>query len=156
MGRRKSAGAHDHDLDRDVAIKEYLPTGLAVRARDGTTVAPKSEGDTKDFRYGLKRFLAEARTLARFREPTIVRVITYLESHGTAYFVMDYEEGESLAERLKTTVTLSEASIRGIVAPILRGLSAIHAQQFLHRDIRPQNIYLRRGGLRPVQVHRVQ
>ncbi len=138
--------AYDHDLDRDVAIKEYLPTGLAVRIGDGTTVAPKSDGDTKDFHYGLKRFLDEARTLARFREPNIVRVITYLESHGTAYFVMDYEEGESLGERLKTAVTLAEGSIREIVVPILRGLSVVHEQQFLHRDIKPQNIYLRRDG----------
>ena len=138
--------AFDHDLVRDVAIKEYLPTTLAVRSGDRTTVTPKSEGDSKDFRYGLQRFLDEARTLARFREPHIVRIITYLESHGTAYFVMDYEEGESLGERLKTAITLPEASIRAIAIPILRGLTAIHAQQFLHRDIKPQNIYLRRNG----------
>lgn len=138
--------AYDRDLDREVAIKEYLPTGLAVRAGDGTTVTPKSEGDTRDFRYGLKRFLDEARTLARFREPNVVRVIAYLESYGTAYFVMDYEEGESLAERLKTAVTLPEATVRAIAVPILRGLAAIHEQHFLHRDIKPQNIYLRRDG----------
>lgn len=138
--------AYDCDLDREVAIKEYLPTGLAVRAGDGTTVTPKSEGDTRDFRYGLKRFLDEARTLARFREPNVVRVIAYLESYGTAYFVMDYEEGESLAERLKTAITLPEATVRAIAVPILRGLGAIHEQRFLHRDIKPQNIYLRRDG----------
>jgi serine/threonine protein kinase len=136
--------AYDHDLARDVAVKEYLPTTLAVRGGDRTTVTPKSEGDSKDFRYGLQRFLEEARTLARFREPHIVRIITYLESHGTAYFVMDYEEGESLAERLKTAVTLTEASILAIAVPILRGLAVIHSQQFLHRDVKPQNIYLRR------------
>jgi serine/threonine protein kinase len=136
--------AYDFDLEREVAIKEYLPTGLAVRIADGTTVAPKSEGDSGDFEYGRKRFLDEARTLARFREPNIVRVITYLEAHGTAYFVMDYEAGESLVERLKASVTLTEAAVLRIVIPILRGLSAVHRQSFLHRDIKPHNIYLRR------------
>jgi serine/threonine protein kinase len=138
--------AYDTSLDRVVAIKEYLPTGLAVRIADGTTVAPKSQGDAQDFEYGLKRFLDEARTLARFREPNIVRVISYLEAHGTAYFVMDYEDGESLIERLQTSITLPEEAIRAIVLPILSGLRAVHQQNFLHRDIKPHNIYLRRDG----------
>jgi len=138
--------AYDTSLDRVVAIKEYLPTGLAVRIADGTTVAPKSQGDAQDFEYGLKRFLDEARTLARFREPNIVRVITYLEAHGTAYFVMDYEEGESLIDRLQTSITMPEEAIRAVVLPILSGLRAVHAQNFLHRDIKPHNIYLRRDG----------
>jgi serine/threonine protein kinase len=138
--------AYDTSLDRVVAIKEYLPTGLAVRIADGTTVAPKSQGDAQDFEYGLKRFLDEARTLARFREPNIVRVITYLEAHGTAYFVMDYEEGESLIDHLKTAITMPEDAIRAVVLPILNGLRAVHEQSFLHRDIKPHNIYLRRDG----------
>ncbi len=138
--------AYDHSLDRVVAVKEYLPSGLAVRVSDGTTVSPKSQAETKDYQYGLKRFLDEARTLARFHEPHVVRIITYLEAHGTAYFVMDYEDGESLDRRLKKTATLPEDEIRAIVVPILRGLRSVHAQNFLHRDIKPGNIYLRRDG----------
>lgn len=138
--------AYDHSLDRVVAVKEYLPSGLAVRVADGTTVSPKSEAETKDYQYGLRRFLDEARTLAKFHEPNVVRIITYLEAHGTAYFVMDYEDGESLDRRLRTVVTLPEEEIRAIVAPILRGLRGVHAQNFLHRDIKPGNIYLRRDG----------
>jgi hypothetical protein len=138
--------AYDHSLDRVVAVKEYLPSGLAVRVPDGTTVSPKSEAETKDYRYGLRRFLDEARTLARFHEPHVVRIITYLEAHGTAYFVMDYEDGESLDKRLKTAGTLPEEEIRAVIVPILRGLKSVHAQNFLHRDIKPGNIYLRRDG----------
>ncbi len=138
--------AYDHTLERVVAIKEYLPTGLAVRVADGTTVVPKSHGDTQDYHYGLKRFLEEARTLARFHERSIVRVIAYMEAHGTAYFVMDYEEGECLDARLKAVVTLPEHEIVQIILPIVQGLRAVHAQNFLHRDIKPLNIYLRRDG----------
>jgi serine/threonine protein kinase len=138
--------AYDNTLERRVAIKEYLPSGLAVRTNDGTTVVPKSEGDSQDYRYGLRRFLDEARTLARFNERSIVRVIAYLEAHGTAYFVMDYEEGECLDARLKREVTLSQEEILGILVPILRGLRVVHAQNFLHRDIKPLNIYLRHDG----------
>lgn len=138
--------AYDHTLQRDVALKEYLPTGLAVRTPDGTTVTPKSESDAESYDYGLKRFLDEARTLAKFREPNIVRVLGYMEAHGTAYFVMDYEDGESLSARLKKAGTVSEDELRGIMVPILRGLRAVHAQRFLHRDIKPANIYLRRDG----------
>lgn len=138
--------AYDHSLDRIVAVKEYLPSGLAVRIADGTTVSPKSQAETKDYRYGLGRFLDEARTLARFHEPHIVRIITFLEAHGTAYFVMDYEEGESLDKHLKKAGTLREEEIRAIVVPILHSLRGVHAQNFLHRDIKPANIYLRRDG----------
>jgi serine/threonine protein kinase len=138
--------AYDHTLQRDVALKEYLPTGLAIRTSDGTTVTPKSENDAESYEYGLKRFLDEARTLAKFREPNIVRVLGYMEAHGTAYFVMDYEDGESLSARLKKAGTVSEDELCGIMVPILRGLRAVHAQKFLHRDIKPGNIYLRRDG----------
>ncbi len=138
--------AFDHTLQCDVAIKEYLPTGLAVRTPDGSTVTPKSENDAKNYHYGLQRFLDEARTLAKFREPHIVRVLRYLEAHGTAYFVMDYEEGESLAALLKKTRTLDEGRIRSILLPILGSLRSVHAQKFLHRDIKPANIYVRTDG----------
>ena len=138
--------AYDHTLQRDVALKEYLPNALAVRTPDGTTVTPKSENDAESYEYGLKRFLDEARTLAKFREPNIVRVLGYMEAHGTAYFVMDYEDGESLSARLKKAGAIGEDELRAIMIPILRGLQAVHAQKFLHRDIKPANIYLRRDG----------
>jgi serine/threonine protein kinase len=138
--------AYDHTLQREVAMKEYLPTGLAIRTPDGTTVTPKSENDVENYEYGLKRFLDEARTLAKFREPHIVRVLRYLEAHGTAYFIMDYEDGEPLGKRLKRTGTLGENEILAIMVPILRSLRSVHEQKFLHRDIKPANIYIRNDG----------
>src|SRR5712692_4493929 len=137
---------YDHSLHCDVAIKEYLPHGLAFRTGDGTTVIPKSDNDKKSYDYGLKRFLEEARILAKFKERSIVRVSRFLEINGTAYLIMDYEDGESLAEYLQKSGVLMEAEIRAIILPILEGLSAVHEKDFLHRDIKPGNIYLRKDG----------
>ncbi len=139
--------AFDHSLQRDVAIKEYLPDGLALRSSDGNTLTPVTKDSIKDFEYGLGRFLDEARTLARFNDPNIVRVTRYIKTNGTAYLVMDYEQGESLATYLKKTAALpEEETVRALLIPILRGLKNVHAQNFLHRDIKPANIFLRKEG----------
>jgi len=137
---------YDHSLHCDVAIKEYLPSGLALRTADGATVVPKSSDDQKYYEYGLKRFLDEARILAKFKERSIVRVSRFLEQNGTAYLIMDYEDGESLAEYLQKAGVLSEAEILDIMLPVLEGLEAVHTKDFLHRDIKPGNIYLRKDG----------
>ena len=136
--------AHDNHLDCDVAIKEYLPADIAVRNADGVSVSVKSANDSVSYGHGLKRFLDEARTLALFREPNIVRVTRYLEANGTAYLVMDYEEGEPLSQRLKRLLSLDERRCIQVALPVLRGLRAVHARNILHRDIKPANIYLRR------------
>lgn len=134
---------YDHQLHCDVAIKEYLPHGLALRTRDGSTVIPRSDDDSKYYQYGLERFLDEARILAKFKERSIVRVSRFLEANGTGYLVMDYEDGESLAERIKQKGTLSEKEIRALLVPVLQGLRAVHAKGIMHRDIKPSNIFLR-------------
>jgi len=139
--------AFDSNLQREVAIKEYLPDGLALRSSDGNTLTPKTTSLLDDFEYGLSRFLDEARTLARFNDPNIVRVTRYLTANGTAYLVMDYEKGESLASFLKRSPELpSEETVRALLIPILKGLRTVHAQDFLHRDIKPANIFLRHEG----------
>ncbi len=139
--------AFDNNLHREVAIKEYLPDGLALRSSDGNTLTPKTTSMLDDFEYGLSRFLDEARTLARFNDPNIVRVTRYLTANGTAYLVMDYEKGESLASFLKRSPELpGEETVRALLIPILKGLRTVHAQNFLHRDIKPANIFLRQDG----------
>ena len=137
---------YDHSLHCDVAIKEYLPNELALRTKDGSTVVPKSDNDKKSYQYGLKRFLDEARTLAKFREPNIVRVTRFLECNGTAYLVMDYEDGQSLSQFLRSRDKLTEDQIRAIFIPLLNSLRSVHAKDYLHRDIKPANIYLRKAG----------
>jgi serine/threonine protein kinase/uncharacterized protein YhfF len=139
---------HDEELERRVAIKEYFPNEFAVR--EGTTVHPKSVGDREDVEWGLDRFLDEARTLARFRHPNLVRVIDYFKGNGTAYIVMDYEDGEPLDEVLDRLGRLTESQLRKVLLPIVDGLGEVHRAGFLHRDIKPSNVFIRRADESPV------
>jgi len=143
--------AHDTTLHRDVAIKEYLPTSLALR-EGRTTVVPRSVDHAEQFAWGRERFLDEARTLARLdRTPAIVRVHDYLEDNGTAYMVMALIEGETLNKRLMREQRLAPETIERLVFPLLDGLEEVHATGFLHRDIKPANIMVDAHG-RPTLI----
>lgn len=135
---------HIH-LKQKVAIKEYLPTDFAVR-EGRNTVYPRSSSDENDFRWGLERFLQEAQALARFSHPNIVRVLHYFEANSTAYMVMEYQEGECFADYLRRG-SMGEDELLGIIIPLLSGLEEIHRANLLHRDIKPNNIYLRKDGV---------
>jgi hypothetical protein len=137
--------AWDTHLEKHVAIKEYLPTDLAIRALDGSVVPVATEHE-HDYKWGLERFIQEARTLARFSHPHIVRVNRYFEANGTGYMVMDYEKGESLNQMLRRASAPDEPGLRAILMPLLDGLQAVHEAGFLHRDIKPSNIFLREMG----------
>jgi len=134
----------DERLQTKVAIKEYLPRELAGRDADHRTVAAHSGEDADAFAFGLGKFLEEARTLARLDHPNLVRVRDFFEENGTAYLVMDYYDGLTLAEYLtrQPGSKLPEDQAIGILLPILDGLREVHAKGFLHRDIKPANIYL--------------
>ena len=134
--------ARHANLNRDVAIKEYLPSSLALR--DGpTAVLPRSTEHTEEFVWGRERFLEEARTLATLsRASAVVRVFDFLEANGTAYIVMELAHGETLASRIETSGRLSPQTIDRILYPVLDGLEQVHDVGFLHRDIKPANIIL--------------
>jgi serine/threonine protein kinase len=136
---------HDTNLQKDVAIKEYLPGAVAVRGSGGT-VLPTSSGLEKEYRWGLDRFIQEARTLAKFSHPHIVRVNRFFEANGTGYMVMDYEAGEPLKAWLQRNPFPPEPALRAMLAPLLDGLEKVHAAGFLHRDIKPDNIFIRKDG----------
>jgi serine/threonine protein kinase/Ca2+-binding EF-hand superfamily protein len=135
----------DTNLEKHVAIKEYLPGELALRALDGSLVPVNTEHEF-NYKWGLDRFIQEARTLAKFSHPNIVRVNRFFEANGTSYMVMDYEAGESLYQNLKRAPMPSEAALKNIVMPILDGLQAVHQAGFLHRDIKPSNVFIRENG----------
>lgn len=137
--------ARDVNLDREVAIKEYLPGQFSTRDND-MTVKPTTNQQKEDFDWGLKRFISEARTLTRFEHPNLVRVFNVFEKNNTAYMVMNYELGKSLQQILKTRKTLSEAEILKILFPLMSGLEMMHAKGFVHRDIKPGNIFIRGDG----------
>ena len=136
-------------LDIPVAIKEYLPSDLATREYD-LSVVPQSSQAASDFEWGLNRFIDEARILARFHHPNIVRVHHFFQAHSTAYIVMEYAEGETLSAFLERKGTLTEIELKAILYPILDGLEVVHRADFLHRDIKPGNIIIRDEDNSPV------
>ena len=137
--------ARDANLDQQVAIKEYLPVDVATRRADAS-VRSRTEEQSERYRWGLDRFIREARTLARFDHPNIVRVLSVFEHNNTAYMVMRFEEGENLAALLERRRTLPEDELMRVVLPILDGLELVHNAGFIHRDIKPDNIHIRDDG----------
>ena len=137
--------ATDSNLNLRVALKEYLPGDIALRG-PGHSIAPRSADAVETFGWGKQRFLDESRTLASFRHPNIVRVMRFFEANGSAYMVMEFVEGAPLGEWIKSNRPLGEAQVAAIVAPLLDGLEVVHKAGFLHRDIKPNNIYIRDDG----------
>jgi serine/threonine protein kinase/TPR repeat protein len=140
--------AKDTNLDQRVAIKEYLPVDVATRMPDAS-VRSRTEELRDRYRWGLERFIQEARTLARFDHPNIVRVLSVFEFNNTAYMVMRFEEGGTLSAMLDRRGTLPEADLLRVLVPILDGLELVHNAGFIHRDIKPDNIHIAGDG-RPV------
>jgi serine/threonine protein kinase len=138
--------AEDIKLRMRVALKEYYP--LEFGDRDSTmSVKPKSDRHRETFQWGRSNFLQEARTLARFEHPSIVRVTRVFEANSTAYMVMRFEQGQSLEDWLAGLGrSPTQDELDRIVAPILDALQVLHAENFLHRDIAPDNIVVRADG----------
>ncbi len=137
--------ATDENLNLPVALKEYLPADISVRRSD-YSVHPGGEGDRETFDWGLSRFLDEARTLATFRHSNIVRVMRFFQANQTAYMVMEFVKGASLSDWIKPRRPLNQAAIIKMVAPLVEGLGTIHRAGYLHRDVKPGNIYIREDG----------
>ncbi len=137
--------ATDQNLDLPVAIKEYLPSDIALR-EDDSSIRPTSDENRPTFEWGLTRFLDEARTLATFRHPNIVRVMRFFQANATAYMVMEFVQGASLSDWIKTRRPLPQKGIEKIILPLVEGLGIIHGRSYLHRDFKPGNIYIRNDG----------
>lgn len=138
--------AHDRSLGRDVALKEYMPSSLAARI-DGLTVSVQSPRLAETFAIGLRSFVNEARLLAQFDHPSLVKVYRFWEANGTAYMVMPFYEGVTLKQALqKMPGPPNEAWLKGIISPLLDALEVIHHENCFHRDIAPDNILLLADG----------
>jgi len=139
--------AMDHALERQVAIKEYMPAAMAARG-DGDQVSLRSQAHLETFGIGLRSFVNEAKLLARFDHPSLVKVYRFWEANGTAYMVMPYYAGRTLKEERKAlTGVPSDAWIRGVIDPLLGALQVLHDEDVFHRDIAPDNILLLPSGL---------
>ncbi len=134
-----------------VAIKEYLPNSLALRGEGAIkpVITPEHENA---FRYGMKCFFEEGRSLARLSHPNVIRVLNFFRANDTVYMVMEYERGRTLQEFIQTHRDgISERFLRGVFTRLLNGLREVHSHKLLHLDLKPSNIYLR-GDNTPVLI----
>jgi serine/threonine protein kinase len=139
--------ATDHSLERRVALKEYMPSAIASRAAGSTQIVVKSERHRETFRAGLRSFVNEARLLARFDHPALVKVFRFWEGNGTAYMVMPFYEGPTLKAVLESLGRPpTEAELRAWISPLVDALAVLHAAHCFHRDIAPDNILLTGRG----------
>ncbi len=138
--------AQDTKLDEYFAVKEFFPDGLVYR--QDKSVIPYHGERTENFEYGKKSFLEEAKTLAQFIDNKgVVRIYRYFEENNTAYFVMNYIEGKNLDAYIKEhggRITVEDA--QRILVPVMDALAAVHRQGIIHRDVTPDNIYIRKDG----------
>ena len=142
--------ANDHSLQRRVALKEYMPSVLAARA-GASQVQVKSERHRETFEAGRKSFINEARLLAQFDHPSLVKVYRFWEANGTAYMVMPFYEGKTLKDQLKALGgPPTEAWLRTLLNPLTEALAVIHREQCYHRDIAPDNVMMLAGSNRPL------
>ncbi len=137
--------AYDQD-GTPVAIKEYLPNSLALR-KDGEIEPQVTTEHLAPFRYGMKCFFEEGRSLAKLLHPNVVRVINFFRANNTVYMVMQFEQGRTLHEYIKRhRGEVRERFIRTTFTRMLNGLREVHSHKLLHLDIKPANIYLRNDG----------
>jgi serine/threonine protein kinase len=142
--------AWDHDLERVVAVKEYLPTSLSTRQHDGTVV-PLSERHRETFDLGMRSFINEARLLAQFDHPSLLKVYRFWQERGTTYMVMPFYRGDTLREALVAIPAgVDEAWLIRIMDGVTQALGVMHNANCYHRDIAPDNIILLEGSGRPV------
>jgi serine/threonine protein kinase len=137
--------AHDEN-ETPVAIKEYLPSTLALRI-NGAVNPNVLEEDAATFRYGMKCFFEEGRALAGLSHPNVVRVLNFFRANETAYLVMRYERGRTLQQHIvNRRGALDEPWIRKTFVELLNGLREVHSNKLLHLDIKPGNVYVRNDG----------
>ena len=142
--------AHD-EHDQPVAIKEYLPSQLALR-NEGDVLPSIAEENLATFRFGMKCFFEEGRALARLSHPNVVRVLNFFRTNETVYLAMRYERGRTLQEHIVACRgAVKEIFIRHVFSLLLNGLREVHSNKLLHLDIKPANIYIR-NDLSPVLI----
>jgi serine/threonine protein kinase len=142
--------ARDSSLERDVAIKEYLPSSLAQRTVDGNVTARSSQHQ-ESFEIGLKSFVNEARLLAQFDHPSLLKVYRFWDERGTTYMVMPLYKGQTLKQVLaKKEVIVDEAWLLNLLDGVTQALALIHSSNCYHRDIAPDNIMLVGESYHPV------
>ena len=139
--------AWDTKFEITVAIKEYYPSGIVNRVPGTSDVILFAGKRKKQYEFGFTRFIEEAQNMAQFSShPNIVNVYEYFEENNTAYIVMEYLEGETLAEKIRRSGTLPAQEVLSLLMPVMYSLEAVHKSGIVHRDIAPDNIMVTEDG----------
>ncbi|MGH8604558.1 MAG: serine/threonine protein kinase, partial [Gammaproteobacteria bacterium] len=144
-------GGWNRHLNAPITLQEYFPAGLAARHEDSRTVGPNSESERPAYEAGLARFLEQAQVLAQIEHHNLVRVHNALEANGTAYLIMDHENGIPLTQHCDPPASLTEAELKAILLALLDALQRVHESGVVHGDIHPDNVRIRGDG-RPVLI----
>ncbi|NWK54076.1 serine/threonine protein kinase [Verrucomicrobiaceae bacterium N1E253] len=141
--------AQDIHTGSELAIKELLPTAIATRHHD-LSVSAHSQSLHDDFRWAIDSFIKEARTLAKFKHPHLVRMLEFFEQNGTAYMVMPYIQGDDIKGHVAAYGTFTEGQCLNILISLCDAVNTIHQAGILHRDIKPENIILEQSKQMPI------
>ena len=135
------------EFDERVAIKEFFMKGVSQRDENQTTVSVSNSDNTEQFGEQREKFKKEARRLRKLHNDHLVRVHDLFEENGTAYYVMDYVDGENLSERLKRTAKpMGEDEVWSLLPQVLDALSTVHGHGIWHLDLKPANIMVDKHG----------
>ncbi|MEA2019927.1 MAG: serine/threonine-protein kinase [Campylobacterota bacterium] len=140
-----------NDIGKKFAIKEYYPSQIVNRDTNNSSIYLNSSSYANDYDYGKEKFLQEAKTLSKFDHQNIINVIDYFEENDTIYMVMEYLDGQTLTNFVESNGKLSEQQAKDLLIPILDALKELHNQNILHRDIKPDNVYISNSG-RPILI----
>lgn len=143
--------AWSHHLNAQIIVKEYYPQAIVIRSTDGVTVVPANNGELANFKNGLAGFKELAESLIQIEHANIAQTQNCLEFNGTAYMIIDFQEGVALSQRLKDASVFSEAEIFKLFLPLLEALQCVHIESLCHGEIGPENILLKSNG-EPVLV----
>lgn len=138
--------AWNHHLKEWVDMQEYFPHDFAIRSKDGLGVESKSPSDKENFQYGLKAFLDQAEILTQIEHPNIVKSENTLQFHGTAYLIMDHQEGVPLSTLVGSPASFTETELKFILVSILNALQKVHEYKIVHGGIQPATIILSKDG----------
>lgn len=144
--------AWDMNLERRVAVKEFFPASFCGRENTTSQVTPGTQGAREIFSRYKGKFLKEARNIAKFDHPGIIKIHAAFEENGTAYYVMDYIEGMSLADMVERQGKMRPEMALGYIRSVAEALDYVHARKINHLDIKPANIMVRRSDNRPILI----
>lgn len=138
--------AWNHHLKGRVKIQEFFPHDFAIRTSDGLGVEPKSPNDKENFEYGLKVFLDQGEILTQIEHPNLAAAENILQINGTAYLIMDYQDGMPLSRLAQSSASFAETELKFILVSILHALQKVHEHGIVHGGIQPATIFLGKDG----------